>query len=344
MIRVLSSVSFVLILGLTWLHHPTKTGVLGEMEIDDLSMEQAEMLLGASEYSHHIELVDEEKAEWGRQLIYTGQAKKGVFKSKLISPYFVCTDCHNVGKEYDLLTDNSPEQRLDYAIKNDLPFLPASSFYGIYNRKSFYNGDYSKKYGEVIAKAKNSLPEAVQVCAKYCSAGRFLEDWEVEAILHFYKKNELKIKDLPLSGNTKKNLKKYSQLDKNETDNLLALLDQSMVRGYPATFLETKPRDERRYGENGNVEEGKEIYNRACLHCHLNGRVTHLKLDDNQLSGEMFVKNKTNYTDLSLYQIVRHGTYTMAGRYQYMPLYTEEKMSSIQVESLMAYLETLAKD
>jgi mono/diheme cytochrome c family protein len=223
-----------------------------------------------------------------------------------------------------------------------LPFLPASTLWGIYNRKAFYNGDYTKKYGEVISEAKASLPEAIQVCAEYCSAGRKLKNWELDAIMHYFKSKELKLKDLPIDGNTKKNILNVGKLTEKEKTKFLQILETCIVKAYPATFMETMPRDERRYGENADAENGREIFNRSCMHCHENGRVTNLKLGRDVLTGRMFEKHLTDYTDLSLYQIVRHGTYTMPGRNQYMPLYTKEKMSDEQLENLVAYLKTLA--
>jgi mono/diheme cytochrome c family protein len=57
----------------------------------------------------------------------------------------------------------------------------------------------------------------------------------------------------------------------------------------------------------------------------------------------MFWNNITNYTDKSLYQIVRYGTYAKTGRKQYMPLYTKEKMSDEQLNDLVAYIKKTAE-
>ena len=124
---------------------------------------------------------------------------------------------------------------------------------------------------------------------------------------------------------------------------LLEFMGVSYVQAYGATFLPTMPTDKRKYGEGGNPETGKKIYNKSCLHCHSSGRVTNLKLDHSSLTGGMFWRNIKKYSDKSLYQIVRHGTYSMTGRKQYMPLYTEEKMSDEQLNDLVAYIKQLAK-
>lgn len=57
----------------------------------------------------------------------------------------------------------------------------------------------------------------------------------------------------------------------------------------------------------------------------------------------MFWKNIEDYNDLTLYQIIRWGTYMKVGRKQYMPHYTKEKMSDRQIEDLVAYIRKLAK-
>ncbi len=310
---------------------------------DDLTVEEAIVALGGEKYRHSLKDADHSKALIGKELIEKGRVKKGIFKSKLISPYFVCTDCHNIGREFDKANEQSPDKRLAFAKKNDLPFLPGSTFWGIYNRTDFYNDDYIKKYGEIIQKAKRSLEASIQVCAKYCSAGRTMKDWEVEAIMHYFKENELKLKDVNLTENQKKNIFKAEQLTTEEKQELLKVLKSSHVQGYSAHFDVAMPRENRKYGESGNVENGKFIFENACLYCHRDGRVTFLKLDDDKLTAKMFVNHMKGYSDKSIYQITRFGTYTMAGRNQYMPRYTKDKMSDQQIEDLMAYIRQLAE-
>ena len=84
-------------------------------------------------------------------------------KTKKQSKHFVCTSCHNTVKEVADLRDTDPQNRLEYAEKNGLPFLQGSSLYGIVNRTSFYNGDYDKKYGKLVDKARNDIREAIQL-------------------------------------------------------------------------------------------------------------------------------------------------------------------------------------
>ena len=107
--------------------------------------------------------------------------------------------------------------------------------------------------------------------------------------------------------------------------------------------METMDRNARPYGEGGDAENGKLIYKKACMFCHQNKRVTYLHLDDGKLSGRFLWRNRKKYSDQSIYQIVRHGTYSKTGRKQYMPHYTKEKMSDAQLNDLVAYIKQIAK-
>ncbi|MFT6981718.1 MAG: mono/diheme cytochrome c family protein [Crocinitomicaceae bacterium] len=320
-----------------------ENGTYRTMNVQKANVSDVLKFLGDDEMVHSMVSFDAEKARIGEELILDGRTKVDGKYSKRISKYFVCTDCHNLGREFEVLTDESAEARLNYADENGLSFMPGSTFWGMYNRTSFYNNDYEKKYGALIVDSRDTLQNAVQLCSKYCSSGRYLEDWELESIMHYYKKNELKIEDLSLSENDMKNVQKYAKLKEGEKKDLIETIKNSYVQGYGATFLPTMPTDKRKYGEGGNPETGKKIYDKSCLHCHSSGRVTNLKLDHSSLTGGMFWRNIKKYSDKSLYQIVRHGTYSKTGRKQYMPLYTEEKMSDEQLNDLVAYIKQLAK-
>lgn len=290
-----------------------------------------------------IQKVDTALANVGYQLITQGKANYQDHKGKIISSYFVCTDCHNLAQEYPTLTSENPEEKLKYTVANNLPFLPASSFYGIYNRKQFYTKDYVKKYGDLVIDARDTLENAVQLCAKYCSSGRYLESWELDAIMHYYKREELKVGDLNLSHQEISRLEALSFMNKEAKQQTLQQLQSNFTQAYTATFLPAMDANKRGYGATGNAERGKLIYENGCLHCHGNARVTYLNLDTEKLDAQMFWRNIDNYSDKSLYQIIRYGTYPIAGRKQYMPLYPEEKMSNQQLEDLVAYIRKLAE-
>ena len=320
----------------------TGEGKIDRMDPDAYSLEQALNHLGDKPLNHSIAQVDLAKAKVGEDLIFKGYTVRDGKKSKRISNYFVCTDCHNTTREFDDAGSESTEDRLRYAKENGLPFLPGSTLWGIYNRTTFYNDDYVKKYGDLVVNARDTLENAVQLCAKYCSSGRYVEDWELEAIMHYFKKNELHLSDLNISDKDKDAIFERSMTDTQKA-NLLKEIKGSYRQAYSATFMETMDRSERPYGKGGNAENGELIYKKACMFCHKNKRVTYLHLDDGKLSARFLWRNRKNYSDQSIYQIVRHGTYSKVGRKQYVPHYTKEKMSDEQLNDLVAYIKQIAK-
>lgn len=326
----------------TSISNGSNQGRIDQMDPNALSVEKVLTQLGDDPLIHSINQIDLEKAKIGEDLVFKGFTIRDGKKSKRISTYFVCTDCHNTTREFDDASSESASDRLSYAKENGLPFLPGSTFWGIYNRTSFYNDDYVEKYGDLVIDARDSLANAVQLCAKYCSSGRYLDDWELEAIMHYFKKNELHLSDLNIPDQDKNALLEGS-LTSTQKENLIKTIKGSYRQAYSATFMETMNRDERLYGKGGNIENGKYIYEKACMFCHENKRVTYLHLDNGKLSGLYLWRNRKNYTDQSVYQIVRHGTYSKVGRKQYMPHFTKEKMSDDQLNDLVAYIKQIAK-
>ncbi|MEX2485024.1 MAG: cytochrome c [Brumimicrobium sp.] len=311
-------------------------------DIKNQAVIEVEQLLGGEVPNHNIKELDSELAKAGEELITKGQANYKDKKGSLISSYFNCTDCHNLVKETKDITDANPQNRLDYLVKNNLPYTAGSTFFGMFNRTKFYNGDYDKKYGDLVVDARDTLANSIQLCAEYCASGRPLVDWELNAIMHYYKREELKIKDLDLSESELNQIKEAISSNQN-TKKSLNLIQSKYVDAYGATFTGAKAEKKRKYGEGGDIENGKKIYKSACLYCHENSRVTFLSLNDDVLSGKYLWKHRKGYDDLSIYQVIRWGTYPIIGRQQYMPLYTKEKMSDDQLEDLVAYIKELAK-
>lgn len=311
-------------------------------DFNNLNVVDVEFALGGSKPNHYMSEYDKKLAQAGEVLLKKGKASYNNKNGSLISPHFNCTDCHNMVKETEDITDLDPQNRLDYLVENNLPYTPGSSLYGIYNRSKFYNDDYDKKYGELVIDARDTLENAIQLCAEYCASGRPLVDWELNAIMHYFKSQELKIKDLDLNSQEQSNIKTLLENKKSDKE-ALTLIQSKYISGYPATFTGAKGEDQRKYGEGGDVENGKKIYESGCMYCHKNKRVTFLNLDNDVLSGQYLWKHRKGYDDLSIYQVVRWGTYPIIGRQQYMPLYTKEKMSDKQLEDLMSYIKELAK-
>lgn len=310
---------------------------------DETSLESALIQLGNEPLLHHMDSCNMELADIGERLIKKGQADYGGYRGKRISSYFVCTDCHNLVPETKELTNTNPQDRLDYAIKNKIPFLPGSTLYGLYNRTSFYNDDYYKKYGDLVFDARDTLENAIQLCAEYCASGRPLEKWELDAMMHYFKREELKLSDLGLSQDELTLITTAKSKPQKIKDAALASLKDNYTTGYKAHFPGSLSENQRDYGSKGDASNGKKIYESSCMHCHGNARVTYLNLDNDVLSASFLWNNKEGYDDKSIYQVIRWGTYPITGRKQYMPLYTSEKLSDVQLEDLMAYIKQLAK-
>ncbi len=299
--------------------------------------------LGDKPIQHRANSFKGASAKIGEDLALKGIAKKpNGRKTKKQSKHFVCTSCHNTVKDKPDLRVSDPQARLEYAYEKGIPFLQGTSLYGIVNRTSFYNGDYDKKYGDLVKPAKNNIREAIQLCAVECAQGRKLKNWEVESVLAWLWTLELKMEDLSLTE------KDYAIINEaingqGEKSSAIELIKSYYETGAPATFI-TPPDDRKKgYGLKGNPENGKLIYELSCQHCHKNKRYAYYNLDDSKFSFNHLSKHIDQYSRYSIYQVLRYGTPPMNGKKAYMPQYTQEKMSDQMVEDLRAYVEMKAK-
>ncbi len=286
-------------------------------------------------------------AEKGADLVLKGITKKpSGGKTSKQSAHFVCTSCHNIKKELPDLRQSDPQARLEYAQQQGIPFLQGTTLHGAVNRISFYNDDYEKKYGDLVAPTRNNLREAIQLCAIECSQGRRLKDWELESVLRYLWTLELTMEDLDMSPEA------FSQLQQKVAAHQNGQKDQASIDliksyyqpGVPAHFV--KPPEDRKVGYTGvegNPENGKLVYDLSCKHCHENKRYSFFHLDDSKNTFRYLKKHFARYTRYSVYQVSRYGTSPMAGKRAYMPQYTEEKMSNQQMEDLRAYIEQEAR-
>lgn len=294
---------------------------------------------------HYISQLDKEKISKGYDIITTGItiSPDGKETSKQ-SKHFVCTDCHNIQVEDPDLTKSDPEARLNYAVKNNLKFLPATTLYGIVNRETWYNDDYQKKYGSLVAPARDTLKNAIQLCAVECSQGRALKDWEMDVVMTYLNSIGFKLSDLNLTGNEYETINKAAYLKSSDLkEKAIKIIKSKYLKKSPATFLEPIPVKERKFGANGNAENGKEIYTLSCMTCHKEEGVTNYKLNYDKLTFKhLKFWSKTN-RHYSTYNIIRKGTYALPGYRPYMPNYTLERMSHNQLEDLMAYINEQAK-
>lgn len=190
------AVLILLMVSLTAMNFRAKKAFDGNAALSSVLQE-----LGEKAPNHYRKNPSAELIEKGRLLIVEGKAIGPNGKmSRKISRFFNCTNCHNNTIEDPDLTQSNPETRLDFVIAQNKPLLPASTFYGIVNRTSWYNDDYLLKYGKLVEPARNNLINSMQLCATECSQGRKMEDWEVEAILAYYYSIEFKLSDLKLTA------------------------------------------------------------------------------------------------------------------------------------------------
>jgi len=176
----------------------------------------------------------------GEDIVKYGISKRpGEKKSRRQSKHFVCTSCHNVEREDPNLAFPTPEARLNYTIEKGLPFLQGTTLYGAVNRDSYYNGDYEKKYGELIKPARHDIRGAIQLCAVECAQGRKLKDWEIESVLAYLWTIDLKVKDVNLTD-IDKDFLGYILENMGDKDKGLKLLDDKYAKKSEATFLDPK--------------------------------------------------------------------------------------------------------
>jgi mono/diheme cytochrome c family protein len=277
----------------------------------------------------------------GKALFQTGVADRpeGGQTAKQ-SRHFVCTSCHNTVREDPDLAISDPQARLEYAQENGLPYLPGTTLYGAVNRSQFYNGDYEKKYGDLVRPARNNLREAIQLCAVECSQGRPLEDWEMESVLAYLWTIDLQMGDLKLNEAESESLGR-ALAGAASKKQAVELIRSKYLPGSPATFI-TPPEDRKvgYPGVEGDPNNGQLIYELSCLHCHAPGRYAFFELDNSRFSFSYLEKHMDRYTRYSIYQVARYGTSPLNGRRTYMPNYTLEKMSNQQLEDLRAYIES----
>jgi mono/diheme cytochrome c family protein len=296
--------------------------------------------LGEEYPSHHPVDASPELAQKGKEIFHQGSTVGPDGKrTKVQSRHFVCSHCHATAKEDPDLRVSDPEKRLEYVLEHDLPLLPATTIYGTVNKSSWYNGDYLRKYGDLVKPAYKSLEYAVHLCATVCSQGRDLSEWEMKAMLAYLWSIDYKLGDLSLAA---EDWRKLQAANGEGTNPELAEWLHGFFRsGSPATFLVAPEDKAKGYTTNRapDSRRGKLVYDNSCLKCHdSQGPSNYLKLDNGTLSLGFLRQHLLGKGRLSLYEIIRHGTYADTGHRAYMPNYTAERMSNEQVEDLRAYV------
>jgi mono/diheme cytochrome c family protein len=304
-------------------------------------LQEVLLALGEPAPSHYIKIPDPEKVSMGRQMVYEGRATlpQGG-KSEFISKYYVCTDCHNQVREDPVLPISNPDARLVYAVNNGLKFLQSTTFWGMVNREEWYNDDYVKKYGSLVEKANKSLAESTQLCARECSSGRYLEEWELEALLHYFQTLQLKLSDILTEKGEYERLRAViggsNKTDKAEAATWLKSLyalrsPADFVEEYEQTAVEAL---------SGNPHTGEQLWERSCMTCHKSTGPSQLYLDKGKTTLAKFRRRLGDHSNYDLYTILRKGTYAEPGHRQYMPHYTRERLSTAQLADIIAFIQT----
>jgi len=309
----------------------------------ETTVQDALKMLGDEAPNHTVNnSITKASAAIGEALFTKGMAKKEGGKGKIQSKHFVCTSCHNIKKEDPDLRNNDSQARLEFASNNKLPFLQGTTMYGAVDRRKYYDGDYFLKYGENVKKANNDLREAIQLCAIECAQGRELEEWELESILAYLWTIGLKMEDLTLTDEDWQKIQTDIQ-DEDKHEELTKFIKGFYLDYSSATFVKA-PKDRKKgYDKEGNVKNGKLVYDYSCKHCHENTRYSFFDLDDSKATFKHLAKNITKNNRYSLYALLRDGTYPLYGKQAYMPRYTKEKLSNQQIEDLRAYIEFQAR-
>jgi mono/diheme cytochrome c family protein len=298
--------------------------------------------LGDKKPLHYIDKVDPAKAKMGEDFILKGKTVGPDGKTtRQQSTHYVCTNCHNVQQEDPDLAVSDPVARLAYAAKNDIPFLQGTTFYGIVNRETWYNDDYFKKYGSLVEPARDTLVNAIHLCAVQCSQGRDFNDWEMEAVVHYLHTIGYKLGDLGLSDADYARLNNAANGKEDKAATLTWLKSKFFTKS-PAHFVDPYAM-KRDMGTNGDPVNGKLIYDQGCLSCHKSdGGVTNYMLNHEKITFRQLERHLPKNSHHSAYYITRKGTYSVPGYKPYMPNYTSDRMSEKQLEDLVAYIKQQA--
>ncbi len=279
--------------------------------------------------------VDGASAELGARLVLEGLRAQGGQQSA----HFKCTSCHNVVREDPVLTGYDPEARLNYAKANGLSFLPGTTLWGAVNRESYYNGDYEKKYGDLVMNARKDLRGAIQLCAVECAQGKPLSEVEMESVVIYLHTIGLKLGDLPAGSPTADRIN--DAIPRGDQAELIEEIKAGYSLASPATFV--LPPTDRRAGYpiagEADPTNGRLVYELACLHCHADQRYSFFNLSETEDDYAFMAQHFPRYTRYSTYQVSRYGTSPIPGKRAYMPHYTAERMTDRQIEDLRAFFE-----
>jgi mono/diheme cytochrome c family protein len=298
--------------------------------------------LGDPMPAHYLPQRDEQLVKQGEEIVKYGVTRgPDGTKTTVQSKYFACTDCHNLRREDPNLKRSDPNIRLDYAIQNRLRFLPGTTFYGVVNRTTWYNGDYLKKYKDSAAKANKDLVNAIQLCATQCAMGRKLDDWELQSVLGYFWSLELTLEDLNLSESDWKKLK-LAPLRNDNNQGLISWLKGFYLNASPATFSKPPTPITAPDTYAPNIKNGKAIYVLSCLNCHKSGGATSFPLANSAVTYRLLNDHTDFGANFSIYNAIRNGIKASPGK-GYMPNFPLQRMSNNQMKDLRAFIKYQAR-
>lgn len=338
MVKLYSAVGLIIVLSILGLVKNEKN-VTTINNTNKLPVREVLEKLGADvTYNHLPNPIEGASIEKGEDLVKEGYTMNKIgSRTNRISKHFVCTSCHNLERDEPDLSKVDPQGRLEFSVENGLPMLQGTALYGIVNRSSFYNGDYYKKYGELVFAARNDLRQAIQLCATECAQGRPVNDWEMESILMYLWTIDLQLDDLNISETEHEIINEAIEKGRKKSE-AIEIIESKYLKEAPAHFLLPPQESNVRKAVSGDPDNGELIYTHSCMHCHDNRRYSFFNLDYSKLTFKNLYNNFGSYHERSIYQVCRYGTSPIAGKKAYMPQYTEEKMSRQMIEDLKAYI------
>lgn len=313
----------------------------------------------------------EEFSSWGREIFINGFVKKppiGTGPSERVSQYFQCVTCHNFKREDPKLTVQDPEARFRWIEQTgeEIYLIQGATMWGVVNRETFYS-DYYEIYHNLCVPKENvdrssscgpflnicapgcrtmdpsSLEDAIQVCSKYCSVGRYMADWELTALLAFFWDQEVRLMDLDLPPDQAarvKNVLNCTSTEPQEKEKLRRLISSRYARKANNTFrgiptvekdasqgdLVAQYPDGSRFG--GDPARGERLYGLSCARCH---GLYNMPQTASYLGGNLE----------EFYKMLAKGS--RHSDRPYMPNFTLERLSRQQAADILMYLQQIMK-